>query len=429
MSFPSTNKNKAQEKVLESSHSLIASAKKVIKYRKHLLDANALASINLQISMVENSIRAKDFANLEGQSNSLSRLLKQHGGDIAPETFLGENMEALFVAILLAIAIRTFFIQSFQIPTNSMAPTYYGMTCKLVNSEATAAGIWTKVWHKIKFCSREVNVVAENRGTVSIPLSKAKLKKNNDVIYVVPYEEVFIKKYLGLVKAKVRKYTIFVDRRRYQIISPIDLSLDKILLERFCRGYSSWEEVIAGGKFDQNFGQDERISILHTKYPIAVGDSIIRFEILSGDMLFVDKVSFHFRPPKVGESVVFTTNAIEPFAKAPKFFIKRLVGKPTNILNIENNQLFMDGKLVTTTNGILEKINSKAEGYENGYCPAEMLAEGLSVTVPEKNLFVLGDNSKDSYDSRFWGFVPEKSICGRPFIIFYPFTNRWGKCK
>ncbi|MDR0742500.1 MAG: signal peptidase I [Puniceicoccales bacterium] len=428
MSFPFINKNKAQERILESSHALIDSAKKVIKYRKHLLDVGVLANINLQISMLESSIKAKDFANLEDQSNGLSRLLKQHGRDVIPETFLGENIEALFVAVLLAIAIRTFFIQSFQIPTNSMAPTYYGMTCQLVSSEATAANIWSKLWHKIRFCSREVNVVAENNGTVSIPLVKAKLKKNKEVIYVVPYEEVFIKKYLGLAKVKVRKYTIFVDHRKYQIVSPIDLSLDKILLEKFCKGYLSWKEVINSNKFDQKFDQGQMVSIFDTKYHITTGDSIIRFEILSGDILFVDKVSYHFRSPKVGESVVFTTNAIMDFTKTPKFFIKRLVGRPTNTLNIKNNQLLIDGKLATT-NEILEKLNFKAEGYKNGYCPVGMLAEGSSITVPKKNFFVLGDNSEDSYDSRFWGFVPEKSICGRPFVIFYPFTNRWGKCK
>ncbi|MDR2776727.1 MAG: signal peptidase I [Puniceicoccales bacterium] len=414
--------------MLESSHALIDSARKVIKYRKHLLDAGVLASINLQTAMLKNSIRTKDFANLETQSNNLNRLLKQHGGDIVSETFLGENVEALFVAILLAIAIRTFFTQSFQIPTNSMAPTYHGMTCQLVNSEATAASIWLKLWHKIKFCSREVNIVAENNGTVSIPLVKAKLKKNKEVIYVVPYEEVFIKKYLGLTKARARKYTIFVDHRKYQIITPIDLSLDKILLEKFCKDHLSWKEVISDGKFDQKFDQDQIVSIFDTKYPIAIGNSIVRFEILPGDMLFVDKVSYHFRAPKVGESVVFTTNAIRDFTNPPKFFIKRLVARPANTLTIENNQLLIDGKLATN-NEILEKLNFKKGGYQNGYYSVGMLAGGASVTVPEKNLFVLGDNSKDSYDSRFWGFVPEKSICGRPFIIFYPLTNRWGKCK
>ncbi|MDR1891124.1 MAG: signal peptidase I [Puniceicoccales bacterium] len=336
-------------------------------------------------------------------------------------------MKVLFVAIHLAISIRTFFIQSFQIPINSMAPTYYGMTCKLTSPEAPVANVWSKVWHKIKFCGREINVIAKNNGTVAIPLLKAKLKKSNDVTYVVPYEEIVIKKYLGLVKAKGRKYTIFVDHMRYQVVSPIDLPLDKIFLEKFCKGYQSWKEVVASGNFD-SIGKDEGIEIINTEYPIATGDSIIGFEIFPGDMLFVDKVSYHFRSPKIGESVVFTTNAIEAFARAPKFFIKRLVGRPANTLSIRDNQLFIDKKLAAT-NEILEKLNSKEEGYENGYCPVGMLAEGCNVTVPKKNLFVLGDNSKDSYDSRFWGFVPEKSICGNPLVIFYPFTNRWGKCK
>ncbi|MDR1173220.1 MAG: S26 family signal peptidase, partial [Puniceicoccales bacterium] len=310
MSFPFVNKNKDQRRILESSHALIDRAKKVIKYRKHFLGAGVLASINLQITMLESYIRAEDFANLEGRSNGLSRLLNKHGGDIAQETFLGENMEALFVAILLAISIRTFFVQSFQIPTNSMAPTYYGMTCRLVNSETTAASVWSKIWRKIKFCSREVNVVATNNGTVSIPLAKAKLKSNNETIYVVPYEEIFVKKYLGLARTKARKYTIFVDNRKYQIVSPIDLSLDRILLEKFCKGYQSWKEVIGSGNFDQKFDRGQMISIFDTKYPITMGDSVVRFEILAGDMLFVDRVSYRFRQPKVGESVVFTTNAI-----------------------------------------------------------------------------------------------------------------------
>ncbi|MDR2778675.1 MAG: signal peptidase I [Puniceicoccales bacterium] len=428
MRLPFIRKNKFHRKILELSGSLIASAKKILKYRKHLVGADVLASISSQVVTLESSIKAKNFENLVVQSKSLSGLLRQQGGDIFPETFLGTNTEVLFVAILLAIAIRTFFIQSFQIPTNSMTPTYYGMTCKLVDSKTTVSNIWSKIWHKIKFCSREVNVFTQNSGTVSIPLVKAILKKSNEITYVVPYEEMLVKKYLGLAKAKVRRYTIFVDHRRYQIVSPIDLSLDGILLERFCKGYPSWKAVIASGKFDSNFSQDKGIEGVNTEYFLAMGDSIIRFEIFPGDMLFVDKISCHFRSPKVGESVVFTTNAIKNFTRAPKFFIKRLVGKPTNTLNICNNQLFIDGKLATS-NEILKKLNFKEKGYQNGYCPVGTLAEGCNITIPKRNLFVLGDNSKDSYDSRFWGFVPEKNICGYPLLIFYPLSNRWGKCK
>ncbi|MDR1891134.1 MAG: hypothetical protein LBQ23_03060 [Puniceicoccales bacterium] len=131
----------SHRRILESSKALVASARKVTKYREHLLAVDILANINLRTTLLESAIEAKDFTSLETQSKDLGKLLKQYGGDIAPETFLGENTEVLFVAILLAISIRTFFIQSFQIPTNSIAPTYYGMPCKLANPEAMVANV------------------------------------------------------------------------------------------------------------------------------------------------------------------------------------------------------------------------------------------------------------------------------------------------
>jgi len=41
----------------------------------------------------------------------------------------------------------------------------------------------------------------------------------------------------------------------------------------------------------------------------------------------------------------------------------------------------------------------------------------------------LGDNSDNSYDSRGWGYVPEPYVVGRPVMIFYPFTHRFGIAK
>jgi signal peptidase I len=38
----------------------------------------------------------------------------------------------------------------------------------------------------------------------------------------------------------------------------------------------------------------------------------------------------------------------------------------------------------------------------------------------------LGDNSANSLDSRYWGYVPEKSVIGKAIFIYYPFTKRWG---
>jgi signal peptidase I len=44
---------------------------------------------------------------------------------------------------------------------------------------------------------------------------------------------------------------------------------------------------------------------------------------------------------------------------------------------------------------------------------------GGELTVPRGELFVLGDNRNDSEDSRYWGFVPEADVVGRPFVVYF----------
>ena len=66
----------------------------------------------------------------------LEEILRRTGGAIYPKTALVENVEFFLVAAIVILGIRTYFVQPFKIPTNSMWPTYNGMTPEVYKAPA-----------------------------------------------------------------------------------------------------------------------------------------------------------------------------------------------------------------------------------------------------------------------------------------------------
>lgn len=147
--------------------------------------------------------------------------------------------------------------------------------------------------------------------------------------------------------------------------------------------------------------------------------------LLIGDHLLVNKCYYGIRNPfnrdqlwikgneiKRGDVIVFS------FPNEPnKDFIKRVIGLPGDVVKIENKKVYVNGKPFEEPPGV--------QWTDNRIIPAQIQPRDNfgPVTVPEDSLFVLGDNRDQSYDSRFWGFVPIKNVKGNALIIYWSWDS------
>jgi len=151
--------------------------------------------------------------------------------------------------------------------------------------------------------------------------------------------------------------------------------------------------------------------------------------LLVGDYLLVNKLSFGIRNPikddfiyqwsmpKRQEIVVFTYPEDKNLD-----FIKRVIGLPGDTVEIINKQVFVNGKPLKEP---YVQFTDK-EIYPREISPRDNFGP---VKVPPGYLFVLGDNRDQSYDSRFWGFVPIHSLKGKALIIYFSWDSEKGRIR
>lgn len=249
------------------------------------------------------------------------------------------------------------------------------------------------------------------------------------------------------------------------------------------------------------FGTIIRLFVFETMM-VPTGSMIPSIE--PGDRLFVEKITYQFEEADYGDVVVFwvpfkdlsAAEMLRPFDKfmdsfSPREFrghvkyVKRLVGKPGDVIEIEvapefagvageilllpvdeqpRYRLIVNGEVLE----VFEDMRYSRVGifadpdfffglayperavsvYKNffqeyskyiefrSYYERELLPLGIedliavdaasklvSLTIPEGFYFFMGDNTRNSFDSRFFGFVPERNIIGSPMLRIWPFSR------
>ncbi len=275
-------------------------------------------------------------------------------------------------------------------------------------------------------------MVAPNDGQVSVPFFVR--GESVSVAYTIRDGRSWL-----VLPAKVKEYTFYVDGSPASVAVPLDFNdFDDVFLKTYFPERGALLDLIHRSGIPTDAARSDTFETdpLPIGRSARAGEPIVRFDILTGDQLFVDRVSYNFVRPTVGQGFVFRTDNIPDIARTygAQYFIKRLVGVPGDSIEVREPAIYRNGAPITGSEAF--ELNARRTSPYQGYANAvhedsrySQLFAGETVRVPEGGYLAMGDNSHNSFDGRFWGFVPAKDVIGRPLFIYYPFTRRWGTAK
>ena len=180
---------------------------------------------------------------------------------------------------------------------------------------------------------------------------------------------------------------------------------------------------------------------------LQIGDHLFVNKFIYGIRVpFSDKRVFKIRDVKRGDVVVFEAppEAIlspdERERGVKKDFIKRAVGLAGDIIEVKNKQVFVNGEpqhadphpvfkdRFTYPSARLALTKEEYQQYWQSGRFAELRREQIGdnfgpVQVPPNCYFVMGDNRDGSFDSRFWGPMPNRLLKGKAWIVYWPLNR------
>ena len=377
-------------------------AKKFLHYKRDLLKEDRIAEIESRRSDLWDAIKSNDKTRAEEASKQLRDTCEKALPYFPAQSAWEENVEVIFVALVVALGLRAYVIQPFRIPTGSMQPTLNGITIH----ESEDPGykkpwLGKQAWDLVMRGRSYRNIVAES------DMQLQDLKDSSWFLFTRTKASFSNGKTISFPAAKGETHNLLTEQ-----VTP-----------------------------------ERRIAKVYKQ-----GDPILRGWIDTGDLVLVDKISYHFRRPKRGEVFVFDTRGIQTDGISSGLmagqtggthYIKRLCGVPGDTLRIRNPDLFVNGEIAQEF-GIQRVIRAEGEygedgrhGYtlatpDNRY-PGPLDSPGdefkLDADAPPgmREYAALGDNTVNSLDSRYWGSVKEFNLSGPALFSLWPFTTgHWG---
>lgn len=285
-----------------------------------------------------------------------------------PDSKWRENVEVFAVALAVAMAFRTYFLQPFKIPTNSMWPTLYGITVDPSAKRDVFDVFPLNIVRLAVFGEKYIEVTAKASGVPRVD------PRSND-----------------------ETLTVWIGGEAHQL--PLDFK---------CWTFDPRDPPFV------NAGQI-----------LAAGRR--RF----GDHIFVNRVGYNLHKPKRGDIFVFsTTDVLYSGVRTNDNYIKRLVALPGETVRLEPPNLVINDHRISEPEPF-KRLLTKADEYEGiGYTFPQAfdaaLAPPRQITLSKTQYLPFGDNTQHSLDGRYFGPVEQERIIGPACFVYWPFGKRWG---
>ena len=389
-----------RRKLKKSAEHILHEARHVIHMREDIADAKKLQRVKDTRDALAQGLKAREWDRLDALMEHAVEVINElHPAAVRGGRF-SENLEVIVVAITVAMAFRTYFIQPFKIPTGSMQPTLNGITLHAPSAFRPAD----------YYPLRLVNFALFGKTPVKI-----RAVADGRFFFMGEAPSDFIVKGAGkdLSRLKIKKLDTRFDADYFRI----EHTNVKIPIPK------AFTRYVNDGDY------------------VNKGDVLAAGTICSGDHIFVNKVIYNFTRPKRGNVIVFDTQTLDyPGIKTNTFYIKRLAGLPGEAIGIHSpddpddiagRYLMADNREVTAPYAFT-RLRTE-EGYfgytlpGTRYTRRPKLAEaGDVLQLGDDEYLPLGDNTRFSLDGRFFGGVQETHLVGPAFAVYWPLSKRWG---